>query len=118
MSVDTFAPRAARFAAALALVAAAGVVPASAANREHQQMLAEVRQLQEQNAQLQQTMSTLIDTLKAVNTKLLDLGLERRGGIGGDGHRGRRVARAVCGRGLGQRALQRRGREHRESSGA
>jgi tol-pal system protein YbgF len=70
MSVDTFAPRLARLASVAALVAAAAVVPASAANREHQQMLAEVRQLQEQNAQLQQTMSTLIDTLKAVNTKL------------------------------------------------
>jgi len=70
MAVESFAPRFVRLASVVALVAAAGVAPAAAANREHQQMLAEVRQLQEQNAQLQQTMSTLIDTLKAVNTKL------------------------------------------------
>jgi tol-pal system protein YbgF len=70
MAVESFAPRIARVASAFALVAAAGVAPASAANREHQQMLAEIRQLQEQNAQLQQALGTLVDTLKTVNTKL------------------------------------------------
>jgi len=70
MAVESFAPRFVRLASVVALVAAAGVAPAAAANREHQQMLAEVRQLQEQNAQLQQTIGTLLDTIKAVNTKL------------------------------------------------
>ena len=53
---------------ALAVVSAA--VPASAANKEHQQMMAEVRMLQEQNAQLQQSIGTLVDALKAVTAKL------------------------------------------------
>jgi len=71
MAVTAFARgRSARLAAAFVVLTAAGAAPASAANREHQQMLAEIRQLQEQNAQLQQTMGTLIDTLKTVNTKL------------------------------------------------
>jgi tol-pal system protein YbgF len=53
---------------ALAVVSAAA--PASAANKEHQQMMAEVRMLQEQNAQLQQSIGTLVDALKAVTAKL------------------------------------------------
>lgn len=56
------------------LVAGAALVsmaaPAGAANKEHQQMMAEVRMLQEQNAQLQQTIGTLVDALKTVTTKL------------------------------------------------
>ena len=53
---------------ALAVVSAAA--PAGAANKEHQQMMAEVRMLQEQNAQLQQSIGTLVDALKTVTTKL------------------------------------------------
>jgi tol-pal system protein YbgF len=53
---------------ALAVVSAAA--PASAANKEHQQMMAEIRMLQEQNAQVQQALGSLVETLKAVNTKL------------------------------------------------
>jgi tol-pal system protein YbgF len=53
---------------ALALVTAAA--PAAAANKEHQQMMAEIRMLQEQNAQLQQSIGTLVDALKTVTTKL------------------------------------------------
>jgi tol-pal system protein YbgF len=54
--------------AVLGIVTAAA--PAGAANKEHQQMMAEVRMLQEQNAQLQQTIGTLLDALKTVTTKL------------------------------------------------
>jgi tol-pal system protein YbgF len=53
---------------ALAVVSAAA--PAGAANKEHQQMMAEIRMLQEQNLQLQQSIGTLVDALKTVGTKL------------------------------------------------
>jgi len=43
---------------------------ASAANKEHAQMLAEIRIIQEQQAQLQQLIGGLSDTLKAMNTRL------------------------------------------------
>jgi len=56
----------------LALVAAWAAVapPVGAANREHLQMMAEIRMLQEQAQQLQQTLAALADTLKAVNARL------------------------------------------------
>ena len=54
--------------AALGIVSVAA--PAGAANKEHQQMMAEVRMLQEQNAQLQQSIGTLVDALKTVTAKL------------------------------------------------
>jgi tol-pal system protein YbgF len=54
--------------AAFGILSAAA--PASAANKEHQQMMAEVRMLQEQNAQLQQSIGTLVDALKTVTAKL------------------------------------------------
>jgi tol-pal system protein YbgF len=44
----------------------------AAANKEHLQLLAEIRMLQEQNQQLQQLLGTLQDTLKTVTTKLDD----------------------------------------------
>ena len=50
---------------ALAVVSAAA--PAGAANKEHQQMMAEIRMLQEQNLQLQQSIGTLVDALKTVD---------------------------------------------------
>ena len=50
------------------LVAAAPLE--AAANREHQQMMADIRMLQEQNQQLHQTLGTLVDALKAVTTKI------------------------------------------------
>jgi tol-pal system protein YbgF len=43
---------------------------ASAANKEHAQLLAEIRIIQEQQAQLQQLIGGLSDTLKAMNTRL------------------------------------------------
>jgi tol-pal system protein YbgF len=55
--------------AALAFVAAAAR-PAAAANKEHQQLMADLRMLQEQTQLLQNMMGTLTEALKAVNTRL------------------------------------------------
>ncbi len=46
--------------------------PAHAANREHQQLLADIRMLQEQSQQLQLVLATLTDTLNTLNGKLDD----------------------------------------------
>lgn len=62
----------------LVAVLAAGVfivptlVPVDAANREHQQLMADLRMLQEQTQQLQFALGTLADTLKTVTAKLDD----------------------------------------------
>jgi TolA-binding protein len=53
--------------AALLLTAAS---PASAANKEHQQLMADLRMLQEQSQQLQNLIGSVTDALKAVNTRL------------------------------------------------
>jgi len=63
-------PGLAPFVAGVALAVVSATAPAAAANKEHQQMMAEVRMLQEQNAQLQQSIGTLVDALKTVTTKL------------------------------------------------
>ena len=44
--------------------------PASAANKEHQQLMADLRMLQEQSQLLQNLIGSVTDTLKAVNTRL------------------------------------------------
>lgn len=46
--------------------------PARAANREHQQLMADIRMLQEQSQQLQLVLVSLADTLKSLNAKLDD----------------------------------------------
>jgi TolA-binding protein len=46
--------------------------PAAAANKEHQQLMADIRMLQEQSQQLQNLIAQLGDTLKAVNARLDD----------------------------------------------
>ncbi len=53
-------------------------VPAHAANREHQQLMADIRMLQEQNQQLQLVLATLGDTLKSLNAKLDDQAVTAR----------------------------------------
>src|SRR3954465_6339420 len=53
-------------AAAIVLAAA----PARAANKEHQQLMADLRILQEQSQQLQNLLGTLNDAIKTVNTRL------------------------------------------------
>ena len=44
--------------------------PATAANKEHQQLMADLRMLQEQTQLLQNMLNTLADALKAVNARL------------------------------------------------
>jgi tol-pal system protein YbgF len=57
---------------ALVVTSVSSPAPAAAANREHQVMMAEIRMLQEQNAQLQQVLNGLNETLKALNAKIDD----------------------------------------------
>jgi tol-pal system protein YbgF len=57
--------------AALSLVLG-GASPAAAADKAHQQLMAEIRMLQEQQQQLQQMLGGLADTLKSVTAKLDD----------------------------------------------
>jgi tol-pal system protein YbgF len=64
---------------AVALVSA--VTPLGAANREHEQMMADIRMLQEQNQRLQLALTALNETLKALNTKLDDQGAATRKGF-------------------------------------
>ena len=54
--------------AILAVIATAS--PAHAANKEHQQLMADLRMLQEQSQLLQNLIGTVTDALKAVNTRL------------------------------------------------
>jgi tol-pal system protein YbgF len=49
-----------------------GASPAAAADKAHQQLMAEIRMLQEQQQQLQQMMGALAETLKTVTTKIDD----------------------------------------------
>src|SRR5436190_19108821 len=46
------------------------VSPAAAANKEHQQMMADIRMLQEQAQLLQNMLGTLNESIRAVNTRL------------------------------------------------
>jgi tol-pal system protein YbgF len=55
-----------------ALLVLTPAVPVTAANREHQLMMAEIRMLQEQTLQLQQMITTLADSVKVVTSKLDD----------------------------------------------
>ncbi len=57
-------------AALLGVLVLATASPASAANKEHQQMMADLRMLQEQSQLLQNLIGSVTDTLKAVNTRL------------------------------------------------
>jgi len=56
--------------ALLGVIVVAGVSPAYAANKEHQQMMADLRMLQEQSQLLQNLIGSVTETLKAVNTRL------------------------------------------------
>jgi TolA-binding protein len=60
------------FAATLAVLVLLGATPspASAANKEHQQLMADLRMLQEQTQLLQNLIGSVTETLKAVNTRL------------------------------------------------
>jgi len=52
------------------VLAACAASPAAAANKEHQQLMADLRMLQEQSQLLQTLLGTLTEALKAVNTRL------------------------------------------------
>jgi TolA-binding protein len=54
------------------LVAATQTTPALARDKEHQQLAADIRMLQEQAQQLQNMLGTLNETLKAVNSRIDD----------------------------------------------
>lgn len=56
----------------LAMVVTVGLTPAVAANREHQQMMADLRMLQEQSQQLQLMLTSLADALRTLNGRLDD----------------------------------------------
>jgi tol-pal system protein YbgF len=62
----------------VAVALGAAVTPLGAANREHEQMMADIRMLQEQNQRLQLALSALNETLKTLNTKLDDQGAATR----------------------------------------
>src|SRR3954465_8427894 len=62
-----------------ALIISAAPSRALAADREHQQIIADIRMLQEQSQQLQALLNGLGDALKAMNARLDDqTGLERK----------------------------------------
>ena len=67
-----------------AIVAVIGLLltasPAAAADKTHQQLMAEIRMLQEQQQQLQQMMGGLADTLKTVTANLRP-GYLRKNGV-------------------------------------
>ena len=67
---------------ALAYVVLAPATPA-AADREHQQIMADLRILQEQTLQLQALMTDLGEALKAVNSRIEDQTLARAEGVCG-----------------------------------
>jgi len=60
-----------KFAGAFVVAAViCAAAPAHAANKEHQQMMADLRMLQEQTQMLQNVLAQLTDALKSVNTRL------------------------------------------------
>src|SRR5215467_9960923 len=67
MTRKSFRPIAA---ALLTVAVLAAPCPAAAANKEHQQLMADLRMLQEQSQQLQNMLGTLAEAIKAVNARL------------------------------------------------
>jgi TolA-binding protein len=58
------------FGALLGVILLTAASPASAANKEHQQLMADLRMLQEQSQLLQNLIGSVTEALKAVNTRL------------------------------------------------
>src|SRR5471032_2824288 len=54
------------------LLTATFASPASAANKEHQQLMADIRMLQEQSQLLQNLLGTINESIKAVNARIDD----------------------------------------------
>ena len=65
----------------LAVALLVATAPAGAANREHEQMLADLRMLQEQNQRLQLALVTLAEAMKSVAAKIDDQGGATRKGF-------------------------------------
>ena len=65
----------------VALAVLASTAPAGAANREHDQILADIRMLQEQNQRLQMALVTLADALKSVSDKIDEINAATRKGF-------------------------------------
>lgn len=63
---------------AVLFAALAGAAPATAQNREHQQLAAETRMLQEQAQQLAIAVAQLADALKAINARIDDISNNER----------------------------------------
>ncbi len=61
-------PRA--FGVLLGVILLAAAAPTHAANKEHQQLMADLRMLQEQSQRLQNLIGSVTDAIKAVNTRL------------------------------------------------
>jgi tol-pal system protein YbgF len=61
-----------------ALLLVVGTAPLGAANREHEQLMADIRMLQEQNQRLQLALVSLADTLKTVTARLDEQGVASR----------------------------------------
>src|SRR5688572_32622997 len=59
-----------RLAVSVVCVLLAAATPAVADDKTHQQIMAELRMLQEQQSQLAQTLAGLVDTLKTVTTRI------------------------------------------------
>ena len=70
MSVSAMRTTSFRIAAALTLALLAVPRPAAAANKEHQQLMADLRILQEQSQLLQNMVGTLAEAIKAVSARL------------------------------------------------
>ncbi len=65
----------------VALTLAVSTAPLGAANREHEQLMADIRMLQEQNQRLQQALVALAESVKAVSARLDDQGAATRKGF-------------------------------------
>ena len=59
-----------RVAVAAVLLASSAAAPASAADRQHEQMMADIRMLQEQAQQLQLMLGTLAEAIKTVSARI------------------------------------------------
>jgi tol-pal system protein YbgF len=66
------------FVTALGIVVLSAAAPAAAADKAHQQLMAEIRMLQEQQQQLQQVLGGLADTLKTMTAKIDDQSASNR----------------------------------------
>ena len=64
-----------------ALALAVSTAPLGAANREHEQLMADIRMLQEQNQRLQQALVALAESVKVMSARLDDQSAATRKGF-------------------------------------